>query len=145
MAITETISTASATAKSLAEALSTTRSKLESTTEAGRALMEVQSLVISLQSSLLEVQAKVLELQEENSELRAQIRDREAGTAQPVQYERKKVGQSWIMVRDGDESDAYYCPTCIDNGHAVLIQPHPMPLGSSGTHACPFCGTDFRL
>ncbi len=145
MAIAETIRTASATAKSLVEALSTMQSELGSTTDAGGALMEVQSLVISLQSNLLEVQAKVLELQEENSELRAEIRDREAGTAQQVEYERKKVGQSWVMVRDGDESDAYYCPTCIDNGHAVLIQPHPMPLGSSGTHACPFCGTDYRL
>ena len=145
MAIAETISTATATARSLAEALSATRSKLGSGTEAERALMEVQSLVISLQSSLLEVQAKVLELQEENCELRAEIRDREAGTARQVEYERKRVGESWVMVRHGDESGAYYCPTCVENGHAVLIQPHPMPLGTSGTHACPFCGADFRL
>ena len=145
MAITESISTASATAKALAEALSTTRSKLGSTGEAGEALMEVQSLVISLQSSLLEVQAKVLELREENSELRAQLRDRDAGTSQKAQYQRVKVGQSWVMVRVGEEADAYYCPTCIDNGQEILIQPHPMPLGTTGTHACPFCGIDFRL
>ena len=145
MAISETISAATATARSLAEALSAARSKLGSGTEAEQALMEVQSLVISLQSSLLEVQTKVLELQEENSELRADLRDREDGTAQQAEYERKKVGQSWVMVRDGDETGAYYCPACVENGHAVLIQPHPMPLGTSGTHACPFCGADFFL
>ena len=145
MSIAGIISTASATAKSLAEALSTARSQLGSAGEAGQALMEVQSLVIALQSSLLEVQAKVLELQEENAELRSEIRDREAATAQQIEYERKKVGQSWVMVREGDESDAYYCPNCVDKGHAVLIQPHPMLLGTTGTHACPFCGTDFRL
>lgn len=145
MAIAESFRTASAAAKSLTEALSTMRSQLGSTADAEQALMEVQSLVISLQSGLLEAQAKALELQEENSELRAKIRDREARAAQQVEYERKKVGQSWVMVRAGDESDAYYCPTCVDNNHAVLIQPHPMPLGTSGTHACPFCGSDFRL
>ncbi|MEM7584315.1 MAG: hypothetical protein AAF560_13080 [Acidobacteriota bacterium] len=145
MAITKTLSTASSTAKSLVEALSTTRSQLGSSPEASQALMEVQSLVLSLQSSLLEIQAQVLELQEANRELDAKVQDRDAEQSQKARYQRRKVGQSWVMVRAGDPAGAYYCPTCVDNGHEVLIQPHPMPLGTSGTHACPFCGVDFRL
>ncbi len=145
MAITETVSTVTATARALAEALLAMREKLGTKTEAEQALMAVQSQVISLQSNLLELQAKILELQEENAKLRAENRDRAAGAAQKVEYQRKKVGQSWVMVRESDDTDAYYCPACIDNGHEVLIQPHPMPLGTTGTHACPFCGTDFRL
>ena len=113
-------------------------------TQARQDLLEAQDLFVSLKSQLLDLKESVLEFQEENSRLRAEIRAKEGGATEREKYERRKVGQDWVMVPVG-EDEPYFCPSCTNSGSESLLQTHPMGGHEFGSHYCSHCKTSFRL
>ena len=109
-----------------------------------KAELETQDTLVTLKSQLLDLREAVLQLQEENGQLRAKLREQHRGTDKSKNFERRKIGQGWVMVPIGEE-EPYFCPTCLDAGRESTLQLHPMRGGGFGSHYCSQCKTSFSL
>lgn len=142
------VGVAIAAAKAAAEAVKAIKTR---DPKAKRALAGAQDLLITAQSSILELQETALSLrqelaasQEENDKLRAQVREKEKRPSEGEQYERKKIGRSWVVTPKG-EDEPFLCATCFEAGRKVFLQPLPRDFRTFGTHRCSTCKASVTL
>ena len=133
---------------SLGQAISSIRGKTDAETQK---LTDVQSSVLDLQSRIIELQKTALTKQEElltlktdNSQLREQIRKYEMQSTERERYERRKIGDAWVMVPKG-ENEPMFCSTCFEKGTLNALQPMASAFEIMGSHWCPTCQLPLSL
>ena len=107
-------------------------------------LLRAKETILDLRQSLTEALAECAALREEAASAESKGGPEEGRVLEQEQYERKKVGQSWVMVPTGDD-EPQYCLTCFALGQIIPLQPMGSLFASTATHNCPQCGATFLL
>ena len=108
-------------------------------------VLDLQSRIFELQKTALTQQEELLTLKTDNSQLREQIRKYEMQSTERERYERRQIGDAWVMVPKG-ENEPMFCLTCFEKGPLNVLQ--PMPGGGfeiMGSHWCPTCQQPLSL
>ncbi|MCP3961642.1 MAG: hypothetical protein GY719_27695 [bacterium] len=107
-------------------------------------LLQAKEMILDLREKLIEAEDENVTLRKEISSADIKVSTEDSRALEREQYERKKVGQSWVTVRKG-EDEPYYCSTCFAQGQIIPVQPMGSLFASTATHNCPGCGTTFLL
>ena len=107
-------------------------------------LLEAKETIFDLRQKLIEAKEEDVTLSKEILSAESKVSPEESRALEREQYERKKVGQSWVQVHKG-EDEPHYCPACFAHGQIIAVQPMGNLFASTATHNCPSCGTTFLL
>ena len=135
-------------ANGVGQTLSSIRGKTAAETKSLAGLQELvsdlQSRIFELQKTALTQQEELLTLKTDNSQLREQIREYEMQSTERERYERRQIGDAWVMVTKG-ENEPMFCLTCYEKGPLNVLQPLPGRLKVIGSHWCPSCQLPLSL
>lgn len=143
--ITTLAGAAKTTIEAIRAALSGSKGREAKASDALGLIADLQSRVLALQEIAFRLhQEKMQAVQEknaaleENGKLREQVRQKEERAANRERYERRRLGQSVVVVLP-EEPEVYLCATCFEAGEKVYLSRVPRELQDMGTHRCQKC------
>jgi hypothetical protein len=101
-------------------------------------VLELQEIAFRLGRELAQAHKENVQAQEENARLREQVRQEHERAADRECYERRRIGESVVVVRK-DDPQTYLCATCFEADARVYLTKLPSSDRDVGTHYCHKC------